>query len=208
MPDSIQITASPLSRLLLGALVCFACATSTCSSYAETAAETTAEPIPAQSAIEQGIADATDALHASDYARAISQLENLRGGNRWEVSFWLGTAYLLDGQLENAELMLDDALALQSDVAAIWVQRAVVGQERAQPQVALQFLEVAAQVDAGYPLTFLNVGIAYESLGDVQNARGAYGRFLKLSASSTESSRVRRLRRDVLTRIARTGRGS
>ncbi len=162
----------------------------------------------AASLIEAGIADATSALHESDFGRAISRLENLEAGSRWEVPFWLGTAYLLDGQLENAELMLDDALSLQSEVVEIWVQRAVVAQERQQPQVALQFLEVAAQVDQAYPLTFLNVGIAYESLGDAQNARGAYGRFLKLSAANSDTSRVRRLRRDVLTRIAQTGRDS
>ena len=52
-------------------------------------------------------------------------------------------------ELENAELMLDDALSLQSEVAEVWVQRAVIAQEFNQPQVALQFLEVAAQVDAG-----------------------------------------------------------
>lgn len=157
--------------------------------------------------IDATIAEATSALHEADYASAISRLENLEASERWEVPFWLGTAYLLDGQLENAELMLDDALSMQSEVAEVWVQRAVVAQERRQPQVALQFLEVAAQVDDGYALTYLNVGIAYESLGDRQNARGAYGRFLKLSAIGSATSRVRRLRRDVLTRIAETGRG-
>jgi len=156
--------------------------------------------------IDERIAEATSALHEADYASAISRLENLDAGERWEVPFWLGTAYLLDGQLENAELMLDDALSRQSEVAEVWVQRAVVAQERDQPQVALQLLEVAAQVDSSYALTYLNVGIAYESLGDGQNARGAYGRFLKLSAAGSNTSRVRRLRRDVLMRIAETGR--
>ena len=155
--------------------------------------------------LDERIEEATSALHQSDYVSAISRLENLAGTDRWEVPFWLGTAYLLDGQLENAELMLDDALAMQSEIAEIWVQRAVVAQELQQPQVALQFLEVAAQVNEHYALTYLNVGIAYESLGDSQNARGAYGRFLKLSAAGTATSRIRRLRRDVLNRIAATG---
>lgn len=155
--------------------------------------------------VDEGIEEATNALHQSDYAGAISRLENLVSDDRWEVPFWLGTAYLLDGQLENAELMLDDALSMQSQVAEIWVQRAVVAQELQQPQVALQFLEVAAQVNERYALTYLNVGVAYESLGDSQNARGAYGRFLKLSAAGTATSRIRRLRRDVLSRIAATG---
>ena len=172
--------------LLLGCLLC-------------AGAGAHAEGTSTAAAIEDGIVEATNALHEADFKGAISRLENLAAAGRWEVPFWLGTAYLLDGQLDNAELMLDDALSLQSDVVEIWVQRAVVAQERQQPQVALQFLEVAAQVDGGFPLTFLNVGIAYESLGEMQNARGAYGRFLKLSAAGSETSRVRRLRRDVLT---------
>lgn len=155
--------------------------------------------------VDTTIAEATEALHGSDFTTAISKLEKLEVGNRWEVPFWLGTAYLLDGQLDNAALMLDDALSLQSEVAEIWVQRAVVAQEQAQPQVALQFLEVAAQVNERFPLVYLNVGIAYESLGDSRSARGAYGRFLKLSAASSSTTRIRRLRRDVLTRIAASG---
>jgi Tfp pilus assembly protein PilF len=153
--------------------------------------------------MDERVAEARAALHRSDYATAISLLENLDVERRgWEVSFWLGTAYLLDGQLDNAELMLDDALSLESDVADIWVQRAVVAQEQGQPQVALQFLKVAVQVDADFPLTYLNAALAYESLGDRENARGAYGRFLKISAEAGGSSRIRRLRRDVLNRIA------
>ena len=165
-----------------------------------------ATSVMAQSpSLDDGLAQATAALHEADYQSAISRLENMEAGSRWEVPFWLGTAYLLDGQLENAELMLDDALALQSEIAELWVQRAVVAQELRQPLVALQFLEVAAQLDETYALTYLNVGIAYESLGDVQNARGAYGRFLKLSSVGDATSRERRLRRDVLSRIAETG---
>jgi Tfp pilus assembly protein PilF len=192
--SALKRKSQTLAVLLVGFLLCGGP-----SAYADEAATPTA------ASIEDGIADATNALHESDYGRAISRLENLQAVGRWEVPFWLGTAYLLDGQLENAALMLEDALSLQSEVVEIWVQRAVVAQEQQQPQVALQFLEVAAQVDGDFPLTFLNVGIAYESLGDVQNARGAYGRFLKLSSDSGETSRVRRLRRDVLTRIAQSG---
>lgn len=164
--------------------------------------------LAADQSVDVALADAQTALHQSDYSTAINGLESLDDDSeRWEVSFWLGTAYLLDGQLDNAALTLDDALMLETDVVDIWVQRAVVAQQRSQPEVALQLLEVAAQVDGEFSLTYLNAAVAYESLGDEHNARGAYGRFLKLSAVSGESNRMRRLRRDVLKLIAENHRG-
>ena len=157
-------------------------------------------------AIDERISTAADALQRGDRATAIQVLENFQGGeDRWEVPFWLGTAHLLDGNYEDAALFLDDALALESDLADLWVQRAVVAQELGRPQVALQFLEVAVQVDASSPLAYLNAAVAYESLGDTENARGAYGRFLRLAAEGGGTNRLRRLRRDVLDRIAATG---
>lgn len=159
-------------------------------------------------ALELALTGAQTALHERDYTTAIRTLERVSGdSSRWEVSFWLGTAFLLDGQLENAAHALDDALSLESGVVDIWVQRAVVAQQRLQPEVALQLLEVASQVDGSYSLTYLNAAVAYESLGDDQNARGAYGRFLKLSTESGDSNRMRRLRRDVLNLIADRSRG-
>lgn len=157
--------------------------------------------------VDAALSEARTALHQSDYATAISLLENMDGQTgRWEVPFWLGTAYLLNGQLDHAALTLDDALALETDIADIWVQRAVVAQELLRPEVALQLLEVAAQVDGSFALTYLNAALAYESLGDAENARGAYGRFLKLSAEAGGSNRMRRLRRDVINQIANSGR--
>lgn len=162
--------------------------------------------IGAADAVDDRIATAADALQRGDRATAIQLLENFQGGeDRWEVPFWLGTAHLLDGNFDDAALFLDDALALESELADLWVQRAVVAQERGRPQVALQFLEVAVQVDASSPLAYLNAAVAYESLGDTENARGAYGRFLRLAAEGGGTNRLRRLRRDVLDRIAASG---
>lgn len=153
--------------------------------------------------LERTLNAARDALHGGNYETAIRLLENFDSDRaEWGVQFWLGTAYLLDGQLDNAAVVLDEALALEAERAEIWVQRAIVEQERAQPEIALQILEVAAQVDGSYAMTFLNAGVAYDSLGEIENARGAYARFLKLSAADGGSNRMRRLRRDVLAQVA------
>ncbi len=155
--------------------------------------------------VDDRIAEAAGALERSDHAAAIRMLENVETGSRWEVPFWLGTAHLLEGNLDEAAALLDDALTLESDLADLWVQRAVIAQERGRPQVALQFLEVALQVDSKASLAYLNAAVAYESLGDAESARGAYGRFLRVAAEAGDSNRMRRLRRDVLNRIAASG---
>ena len=158
--------------------------------------------------LELVLKTARDAIHNQDLEAAIHRLESLpQGAAHWEVQFWLGTAYLLDGRLGHAAATLDEALALQAELAEIWVQRAVVEQERGRPEVALQLLEVAAQLDDRFALIFLNAGIAWQSMGEVERARGAYGRFLKLSAADSGSNRMRRLRRDVINQIATGGRG-
>ena len=146
---------------------------------------------------------ARNAIQQGDLTTAIRRLEAVSSAaTDWEITFWLGTAYLLDGQLDSAAVTLDETLGLAGDNPEVWVQRAVVEQERERSTVALQFLEVAAQVDAGFPLTYLNAAVAYESLGQTDRARSAYGRFLKLTAEDPGSNRLRRLRRDVLVRIA------
>jgi len=152
---------------------------------------------------------AREALQAGEVSTAIARLENMQSDDEsWEQHFWLGTAYLLDGQLDHAADALDRALAHQGNSAAVWVQRAVVEQEQGRYPVALQFLEVASQVDQDYAMTYLNAGQAYESLGKWDRARSAYGQFLKLSAKDGGSARLLRLRREVLNRVVATDAGT
>lgn len=146
---------------------------------------------------------AREALQAGDARGAIVRLENLNPeADGWEGLFWLGSAYLLAGQLDDAAATLDEALAMEGGRPEIWVQRAVVEQERGRHAVSLQFLEVAIQVDAGYALAYLNAAFAWESAGQADQARRAYGQFLRQSTGESGSNRVRRLRRDVIARIA------
>jgi len=147
------------------------------------------------------IAAAREAILEGDVAAAIARLENMPSDTAgWEQHFWLGSAYLLDGRVEHAGDALDRALAMEGEVASIWVQRAVVEQELGRYPVALQFLDIAAEVDRDYAMTYLNAGQAYESLGQWEKARSAYGQFLKLS-SRDGSARLLRLRREIIQRV-------
>ncbi len=119
------------------------------------------------------------------YIEAIEKLkadEDL--SKSWQSNFWLGTAYLLNGQLDQAAIALDYALSLQGEVADIWIQRAIVEQERGNYAPSLQLLNVALQLNNKSADTYLNAAYAYEHQGNIRAARDAYGTYLRLSAQS------------------------
>ena len=59
--------------------------------------------------------------------------------NEWRAWFWLGTAQLLQQDLENASDSFDRALAINGDEVSIWIQRALVEQEKKQWRSAKNF---------------------------------------------------------------------
>jgi tetratricopeptide (TPR) repeat protein len=140
-------------------------------------------------------------IRKKQYSEVIALLEDsqILTGN-WQANFWLGTAYLMQDQLPAARKALDSALELRGDIAEIWVQRAIVEQERDKANVALQLLNVALQINAQCEEAYLNAAYAYEQLGNIEAARAAYGYFLKLSVNNPRGAR---LRQQVLSRIVK-----
>lgn len=123
---------------------------------------------------------------------AIQTLEALQAvDNSWEIHFWLGTAYLLQGRHQDAAQSLDHALRLQSEIAEIWVQRAIVEQERGNTDAAIQLLGIAQQIDSHCAKAYLNAAYLYEQTGKYEAARNAYIHFLKLSPQDTLNRHIR-----------------
>lgn len=120
----------------------------------------------------------------------------------WQVWFWLGSAYLLEGKLGEAEFYLDEALAREGEEIAIWVQRAMVAQEQKNPQASLYMLQVAANLNPQHPSVLLNSAYAYEGLNDWDNAIINYRQFLKHSSADKQYARVRS---QVLLRLTKIG---
>ncbi len=118
----------------------------------------------------------------------------------WQVSFWLGTAYLLSGQLHLAEVELDHALSKETERAEIWLQRGLVEAEQKRMETALGFYAVATQVDPSFALAYLNAGIVYAEIGQDELARQSFASFVRLS--TTDRAKSRKLRADVLQFIA------
>jgi len=109
----------------------------------------------------------------------------------WRPWFWLGTAHLMLGELEGAEVAFDEALARDADIAESWLHRALVEQQRENWQVALQLLSIANEIAPGHPLLMLNEAMCREALGFRDEAVSAYRKFLSQSHRSEASKLLR-----------------
>jgi Tfp pilus assembly protein PilF len=138
------------------------------------------------------------------YADAAALLQPMlqTGPGRWEASFWLGTAQLGQGNLALAENYLNQALAVESNAPQIWVQLAIVAQQRGNHTQALQLLGEAKRLNAQMPEVHLNIAFSQDSLGNISTAVYAYRMFLKLTEGK---SLYVDQRREVLMRMARLG---
>ena len=99
----------------------------------------------------------------------------------WQPWFWMGTALLGKGDMEQADQFFLSGLARNDKVPQLWIQRALVAQQRGDYQQAIHELRQAESLEADLPHIHLNLGYAYERLGNDRLANQYYGKFLKLS---------------------------
>lgn len=132
-------------------------------------------------------------VKSGDASRAVKVLQPLVAGAPadWRPWFWLGSGQLLQGDLEPAADSLDEALARQGEQPALWIQRAIVEQERGRPVVAAHYLQVAASLAPDNPDVLFNYAYASEQVGDNVRAVLLYRRFLARSAGSPTHGRLR-----------------
>lgn len=100
---------------------------------------------------------------------------------KWQPWFWMGTALLGKGETEQADQFLLSGLARNDKIPQLWIQRALVAQQRGDYQLAIHQLRQAESLDAKLSHIHLNMGYAYEQLGNDRLANQYYGNFLKLS---------------------------
>jgi Flp pilus assembly protein TadD len=99
----------------------------------------------------------------------------------WQPWFWMGTALLGKGETEQADQFFLSGLARNDKIPQLWIQRALVAQQRGDYQLAIHELRQAESLEADLPHIPLNLGYAYEQLGNNRLANHYYGEFLKLS---------------------------
>jgi len=142
-----------------------------------------AAEIPRQTLPATRIRHAQQLIQAGNYEEAAGWLSPLFHDPpvTWQPWFWMGTALLGKGDTEQADHYFLSGLARNDKVPQLWIQRALVAQQRGDYQLAIHDLRQAEALDANLPHIHLNMGYAYEQLGNNRLANQYYGNFLKLS---------------------------
>jgi tetratricopeptide (TPR) repeat protein len=104
----------------------------------------------------------------------------------------MGTALLGQDDLEQADQFFLSGLARNDNIPQLWIQRALVAHQRGDYQLAIHELLRAESLDAALPHTHLNMGYAYEKLGNDRLANDYYAKFLKLSEGNPAFFSIRK----------------
>jgi TolA-binding protein len=122
-------------------------------------------------------------IRSGEYEDAVALLSPLFHDPpvKWQPWFWMGTALLGKGDMEQADQFFLSGLARNDKVPQLWIQRALVAQQRGDYQLAIHELRQAESLESDIPHIHLNMGYAYEQLGNERMANQYYGKFLKLS---------------------------
>ncbi|GJL57573.1 MAG: hypothetical protein NPIRA03_04300 [Nitrospirales bacterium] len=110
----------------------------------------------------------------------------------WEPWFWMGTAYLGAGQLEEADQYFLSGLARNDKVPQLWIQRALVAQQQGSFQLAVHELRQAEALQPDLPHIHLNMGYAYERMGNNRLANQYFVKFLQLTEGQPEFFSIRK----------------
>ena len=139
--------------------------------------------IPFQPSPANRLRHAQQLIRSGEYEEAVALLSPLFHDPpvKWQPWFWMGTALLGKGDMEQADQFFLSGLARNDKVPQLWIQRALVAQQRGDFQLAIHELRQAESLEADLPHIHLNMGYAYERLGNDRLANQYYGKFLKLS---------------------------
>jgi hypothetical protein len=148
---------------------------------------------------EKGVEEARRLIYRGEYASAIERLQPLfaQAPDNGEPYLLMGTAHLGAGNLDAAEEFLNQGIAVDGARSSLWVQLALVAQQRGTNARALQYLAEARRLSPESPDVWLNIGYSSDMLGDYKSAANAYRTFLRYSEGKGEyvNLRVQTLRR-------------
>jgi Flp pilus assembly protein TadD len=139
--------------------------------------------VPLHPSTVNQLGHAQQLIRSGEYEDAVALLSPLFHDPpvKWQPWFWMGTALLGKGDIEQADQFFLSGLARNDKVPQLWIQRALVAQQRGDYQLAIHELRQAESLEADVPQIHLNMGYAYEQLGNDRMANQYYGKFLKLS---------------------------
>jgi hypothetical protein len=151
-------------------------------------------PGPVQPSPSDRLRPAQQLIQAGKYDEAVSVLSPLFTDPpvNWEPWFWMGTALLGQGDLEQADQFFLSGLARNDKIPQLWIQRALVAHQQGDYELAIHELRRAESLDAALPHIHLNMGYVYEKLGNVRLANDYYAKFLKLSEGNPAFFSIRK----------------
>ncbi len=160
----------------------------------------TTSPVSLENSMRQG----KYLIRAGQYEEALAVLSTLfeNPPENWEPWFWMGTAFLGKGDLEQADQYFLSGLARNDKVPQMWIQRALVAQQRGEYQLAIHELRQAESLQPDLPHLHLNMGYAYDQLGNNRLANQYYGKFMQLSEGNPEFFSTRKKILDRLTQAS------
>lgn len=132
------------------------------------------------SALDDNVEAVRALVQRKAYADALQTMEPLLSQypKRWEPWYWVGTAQLGLGRLDEAERSLTQAITRDATIAHVWVQLALVAQQREDHLLALRYLIKAERLAPTLPEVLLNKGYSSDALGHVEDAKQGYKAFL------------------------------
>lgn len=140
-------------------------------------------------------------IKSQDYARAVTLLTPLINGSpqEWEPWFWMGTAELGLGNMDEADRYFIEGLARNSTVPELWVQRALVVQQRGNYAESVELLRQAEILAPDLPEVALNLGYSLDGMARRDAALRYYQRFLTLTEGNPAYLSARKM---VLQRVS------
>ena len=122
----------------------------------------------------------------------------------WEPWFWLGTAQLGLEQFEQAEESFLEGLARNAAIPHLWVQRALVSQQRGLYGEAVEALRHAELIAPDLPEVQLNLAFSLEGQGRITDAVHHYQAFLAITEGSKSYQPARKKVLDRIVRLEKT----
>ena len=164
--------------------------------------ETPIVPKKAALSFDERLARAQQLIKKRRYSQALTVLQPAfkKPPERWEAWFWMGTAQLGLGHLDEAERSFMEGLARDATIPYLWVQRALVGQQRGQFGEAIEALRQAELLAPELPEVQLNLAFTLETRGNKKSAIEHYHTFLALTEGRPG---YRTARKKVLDRVIR-----
>lgn len=155
--------------------------------------------------MEQTVTFARRQVQTGSYNAAITILTPVMDSpeRTWEAYLLMGMAHLGLDELGPAGDYLDKGIAVTEKQPSLWLQRAIVEQEKGEHEKALLMLRRGENIAPTMPELQLNIGYSHDVLGNAREAQRAYSSFIDLTDNKPKYMENRRKVQERLLKLGR-----